>query len=265
MSDPGVVEQEQEAVDGFAQVVRRNVGGHSDRDSRSPVQQEVGDAGRQDDRFAHRFVVVGLELDGVLVDVGQQLFGQPGHAHLGVPHGRRRVSVDRAEIALSVHQWLPHGEFLGEPHDRVVNGRLSVGMVLADDVADDPSRFLVGFVVDIPQLLHGKKHPAMNRFQAVPHVRQRPSDDHGHGVVQVRGLHFLFDIDGEFSWVILHGFGRNQMSRFFTLRALSSIKRRRGSTWSPIRMVKISSVSIASSMLTRSSTRVSGFMVVSHN
>jgi len=56
-----------------------------------------------------------------------------------------------------------------------------------------------------------------------------------------------------------------QMSRFWTSRAFFSMKSRRGSTWSPISTVKISSVSTASSMRTCSSVRVSGFMVVSQS
>src|SRR5215472_13478107 len=55
------------------------------------------------------------------------------------------------------------------------------------------------------------------------------------------------------------------MSRFTTSRAFFSMNSRRGSTASPIRMVKISSAPTASSMLTRRSVRVSGFMVVSQS
>src|SRR5437588_4194353 len=52
-------------------------------------------------------------------------------------------------------------------------------------------------------------------------------------------------------------------SRFFTSSAFSSIKRRRLSTSSPISVEKITSLSVASSSLTWSSVRLSGFMVVS--
>ena len=47
--------------------------------------------------------------------------------------------------------------------------------------------------------------------------------------------------------------------------AFVSINLRRGSTWSPIRMVKASSAFSASSMVICTITRLSGFMVVSHN
>ena len=59
----------------FAQVVRRDVGRHADRDAGRAVDQQVRDLGRQDRRLLFLAVVVRLEVDGFLVDVGQQLAG----------------------------------------------------------------------------------------------------------------------------------------------------------------------------------------------
>ena len=68
-------------------------------------------------------VVVGPEIDGFLVDVLQQRGGDAGEARLGVPHGRGRVAVDRAEVALPVHQRIAHGERLRHADQRVVDRR----------------------------------------------------------------------------------------------------------------------------------------------
>src|SRR5262249_39780207 len=54
-------------------------------------------------------------------------------------------------------------------------------------------------------------------------------------------------------------------SRFFTSRAFSSMNFRRFSTSSPISVLKISSLSTASSSLTCNRVRFSGFIVVSAN
>ena len=56
-----------------------------------------------------------------------------------------------------------------------------------------------------------------------------------------------------------------QTSRFWTFRASVLMKSLRGPTFSPISIVKISSASAAFSPSTRSSVRVSGFMVVSQS
>ena len=102
--DLRVVDQRDRRADHFRQVVRRNVGGHAHRDAGRTVDQQVREPRRHDRGFLFLLVVVGLEVDGVLVDVGHQLVREPGHARLGVAHGRGVVAVDRAEIALPVYQ-----------------------------------------------------------------------------------------------------------------------------------------------------------------
>ena len=171
----------------------RDVGGHAHGDARGAVQEQVGHLGRQHRRLCHGAVIIGQEIDRFLVQVVQKLIGQPGQADLGVTHGRRRVAVDRTEVALAVDQGLAHGKVLGHADQGVVNGLIAVGVVLADDVADDPGRFLVGFVVGVAQLLHGEQDAAVDRLEAVPDLGQGPADDDAHGVIKVGALDLLLD------------------------------------------------------------------------
>ncbi len=60
----------------FAQVVRGDVGRHPDRDATGTVDQQVGKPAGQDCRLLRAAVVVGGEVDRVLVDVAQHLHGQ---------------------------------------------------------------------------------------------------------------------------------------------------------------------------------------------
>ena len=53
-------------------------------------------------------VVVGGEVDGVGVDVGEHFAGDAGEAGLGVTHGGGRVAVDGAEVALAVDHGVAH-------------------------------------------------------------------------------------------------------------------------------------------------------------
>ena len=138
--DRRVVDVRDHRVDRLAQVVRRDVGGHPDRDAGRAVDEQVGEARRQDQRLLARLVVVGPELDGVGVDVAQHLRGQPREPGLGVPHGRRRVVVDRAEVALRVDQRVAHGEVLAHANERVVDRGVAVGVVVPHDAADDVAR-----------------------------------------------------------------------------------------------------------------------------
>ena len=110
--DLGVVDVGGDAADDLAQVVRRDVRRHPDRDPRGAVDQQVREARRQDHRLLRRLVVVGAEVDRVRVDVPQQLRRQPPEARLGVAHRGSRVVVDRAEVALAVDQRVAQGEVL---------------------------------------------------------------------------------------------------------------------------------------------------------
>ncbi|MNZ23668.1 hypothetical protein D3C78_407870 [compost metagenome] len=193
----GVVDQRQAAVDHLAQVVRRDVGGHAHGDAAGAVDQQVGDLGRHDRRDLLGAVVVGHPVDGFLVQVGEQLVGQLGHAHFGVAHGRGVVAVHRTEVALAVDQHVAQREWLGHAHDGVVHRGVAVRVVLTDDVTDHTGGFLVRLVPVVAQLAHGEQHAPVHRLQAVARIRQGTPDDHAHRVVEVRLFQLVFDIDRE--------------------------------------------------------------------
>ncbi len=191
----GVVDDQLDAVDHLAQVVRRDVGRHADRDARRAVDQQVR-VGRGEDRGLLLGAVVGRhEIDGVLVDVLEQLGRQTRQLDLGVTHRRRRVAVDRAEVALAVDQGMAHRERLGQSHDRVVDRRLTVGVVAADHGTDGAGRLAVRLVRLVAGDVHAVQRPAMHRLEAVADVGQRAPDDHAHRVVEIRVPHLVLDAD----------------------------------------------------------------------
>ncbi len=181
------------AVDHLGHVVGRNIRRHADRDAGGAVYQQVRDPGGEDDRLFQRLVVVELERDRVLLYVLEDLLGDPGKPDLRVPHGGRRIAVYGAEVALSVDEGISQGELLDHPRNRVVDGLIAVGMVLADHVADDPGRFLVRLVVHVVQLVHGEEYSPVHRFQTVPDIGQGPADNGAHGIVQIGPPHLVFN------------------------------------------------------------------------
>ncbi len=94
----GVLERPTGALGDLAQVVGRDVGGHADRDAGGPVDQQVGVARRQDDRLLRATVVVGLEVDGLLVDVADHLQGEraPSGTRCSASQPRSRCPVSRS-------------------------------------------------------------------------------------------------------------------------------------------------------------------------
>ena len=136
----GFVDHRHQRLDDLGEVVRRDVGRHADGDAGAAVDQQLRDGGRQDDRLAQRGVVVVAEVDGLVADVAQQLFGDRRQAGFGVAHGGRAVAVERAEVAFAVHQRVAQRKRLRHAHHGFVGGDVAVRVILAEHLADDGRR-----------------------------------------------------------------------------------------------------------------------------
>src|SRR5437588_413129 len=82
------------------------------------------------------FVVVRVEADCLLLDVGEDFRSDLRHTRFGVAHRGGGVAVNRAEVALAVNERVAHREVLRHANDCVVNGGVAVRVILADHVAD---------------------------------------------------------------------------------------------------------------------------------
>ena len=192
-----VVEQMDGGVHDFAEVVRRDVRGHADADAHAAVHQHVRELRREHFGFLRLLVEGRNHVDCLLVDVGEQLLRNALHAALGVTVGGRRVAVDAAEVALAFDERGAHGEILRHADEGVIDGGVAVGMVAAEHVADDLGAFdgLVG--LGESALAHGVEDAAVAGFHAVADVRDGATDIHAQRVLQVRGVHDVFDVDRE--------------------------------------------------------------------
>ncbi len=161
--------------DDLAEVVRRHVGRHADRDPGRAVDQQVRIGGREDDRLLLLPVVVRLEGDGLLVDRLRHQRRRVGHPAFGVPHGGGRVVVaEGAEVPVPVDEGEPHGERLGHPHQRVVDRRVSVRVQLTHDLADHAGALHETAVRAQAHLVHLVDDAAVHGLHAVTGVRQGP-------------------------------------------------------------------------------------------
>ena len=92
--------------------MRRNVCRHAYGDAAAAVDQQVGIARRQDPGFFAGIIKGGRKIDGVFVDVREQLARDFCQTGFGVAVGRGGVTVDRAEVSLPVDQRVAHGKVL---------------------------------------------------------------------------------------------------------------------------------------------------------
>ncbi len=193
----GVIYEHDNGVDDLAEVVRGDVRRHTDRDSGAPVDQEVRVARREDERLLERLVVVGTEVDRLLVEVAEELHRDLLEAGLCVSHGRRGVAVDRSEVSVAVDQGHPHREVLSHADHRVVDSDVAVRMVLADDFTDGPRGLLERPAGGEARLVHRVEDAAVDRLQPVADVGKCARDDNAHRVCEERCAHLLVELDRE--------------------------------------------------------------------
>ena len=191
----GVGEHPLGGVGDLAQVVRRDVGRHADRDAGRAVDEQVREPARQDDRLLRLAVVVVPEVDGVLVDVADHLHGQRRHPALGVAGRRRRVVARGAEVALPVDQRVAQRPVLHQPDQRVVDRGVTVRVVLTHHLTDDAAALVVAAVGPVATVVHRVDHATVHRLEAVAHVGQRATHDDRHRVVDVAALHLGVEVD----------------------------------------------------------------------
>ena len=127
----------QRRVTQLGRVVRRDRGGHADRDALRTVGEQIREAAGQNHRLLALSVVIGAELDAVLVDAIQQQPRDIGHARFGVTVGGGIIAVDIAKVALAVDQRIARGEILRQTHHGVVDRLVAMRMERAHHVADD--------------------------------------------------------------------------------------------------------------------------------
>ena len=97
--------------------------------------------GGQDLRLLLAAVVVGDEVDGVLVDRRHHRHRGLGQTALGVPVGGRGVvAAEAAEVAVAVDQRDPHRPRLGHPDQRVVDRGVAVRVQPPHDRRRPPGR-----------------------------------------------------------------------------------------------------------------------------
>ena len=180
------------AVNYFGNVVRRDISRHAHRNTRRTIDQQVRDPCRQHRWLFFFAIVVRYEIDGIFVDIGQQLLRNFVEPAFGITHRRSVIAVDRAEITLSIHQRVAQGEILRHTYQGVIDGLVAMWMVFTHDLADYARALHVGPIPDIISLVHRVQHTSVYRLETITHIRQRPTHNNAHGVIEVALAHLLF-------------------------------------------------------------------------
>ena len=178
----------------LAQVVRGDLGRHPDGDPVGAVHQQVRHDRGQDLGLDCLAVEVRMEADRAPVNVLHHGYGELGEPRLRVPVGGRGIPVHRPEVALAVNQRVAQVELLGQTDEGVVHRGVAVGVVFLQDLSHDSCALRIRTRGQQALSEHRVEDPALHRFQPVPDIGQRATDDHRHGVVHVGLRHLGLDV-----------------------------------------------------------------------
>ena len=189
--DVGVVNHHAYGFGNLAQIVRRDVGGHANGNTRGTVYQEVWKTGREYGRLCQGLVVVWLHINGIFIEVGKHLHGGASQTSLGITHGCRWIAINGAKVTMTVNERQAHREVLRHTHHGIVNGRVSVWVILTHNFTDGPCGLFMRFIRGNTGFVHSIENAAVHWFKSVTHIRKCTGNDDGHGVLQERRAHFV--------------------------------------------------------------------------
>ena len=191
--DARVLDVSDTGIDNLGRVMRRDIGCHANGNTASTIDQQIGVFRRQNRWFQLGFIIIGDEINSVTVNITEQVFSNPGEARFRVAHCGWRVTIDRPEIALPVHQPDTHGKFLRHAHHAFINRAIAVGVIITHDITDNPGGFAVRLGPVITALHHRIENAAMNRLKPVTNIGESAGNDDAHCVIQIGFPHFLGD------------------------------------------------------------------------
>ena len=191
----GIFHKSDGGVDNFAEIVRWNGRRHTDGDTVRTVHEKVGVTRRKHDGLFTRVVEVRAEVHDAFVKVADHFVGDFGKPCFCVTISRRGVAVDRAEVAVSVDKRAADREVLSKPYESVVNRDVAVGVIFAENVADDKRALSERLVAGQIKFAHAVKDTAVYGFQTVPDVGNRTGYVDRHCVGDERFFHFLVKVD----------------------------------------------------------------------
>ncbi len=88
-----------------------------------------------------------------------------------------------------------------------------MGVVLAEDFADDLGALAGGAVGREAQLAHPKQDAAVDGLEAVANVGEGAADDDAHRVIDIGAPHLIFDVDGNVAAAALDTAGERWFGR----------------------------------------------------
>ena len=181
-----------DALKHFGKIMGRNARRHTDGNSFGAIYQQIGHPHRQYGRLFLRLIKIGHEVYHILVQIRKVCFLRHFFkTRLRITHRRRSVTLNGAEIPMSIHKRKALLKILRHNYQRFINGTVPMGMILTHGIAHNTGRLPVGLIMPQPKLTHVIQHPSLHRLQSVSGIRNGPRCDYTHRIIQIAPLHLL--------------------------------------------------------------------------
>ena len=169
--DVVVVDVGDSTVYHFAEVVRRHIGGHTDRNAGGAVDQQIRNLRRQNGGFVQTLVKVGAKINRLFVEVIEHFLSDFAEAGLRVTHRCGVVAVNGAKVSLAVDHGVAQRPVLGHADHGVVHRAVAVRVVFTQHLPYNSCALLVCSVRKHAQIEHAVEHASVNGLQPVPYIR----------------------------------------------------------------------------------------------
>ena len=132
----------------------RNIRRHTNSDTYRSVYKKVRESCRKHRRLLTAVIKVRYKINDILFDIYKQRIGKACHSRFCITVSSRAVTVDRAEVTLTLNENISHREGLGKSYHCVINCGITVRMVSTEHVTDCGSRLSERLIVCEMVLVH---------------------------------------------------------------------------------------------------------------
>ena len=141
-----IIQNADAGIDYFREIMRRYICCHADSNAAGTVHKKVRESGREHTGLFTSLVKVRIPIYRLLVDITEHFVGDAGKPCLGITVSCRWVSVNGTKVSVAVHQHIAHREILCQTDHCIIDGSITVRMVVTQHVTDAGSRFFKGLV-----------------------------------------------------------------------------------------------------------------------
>ncbi len=176
--------------------MRRNGAGHAHRNPFRTIRKQVREARGHDDWLLLGAVIGGPKIDGIRIHILHEENGRIRQLRFGVTHGGGVITINAAEVPLTIDQRIAHAERLRQAHHGIIHSRIAMRVIFTDHIPDHTGTFFIARGRVELELHHGIEQAAMDGLQAIPHIRQRASGNGRKRIGQIALAQGILERDG---------------------------------------------------------------------